>query len=186
MHELFAGRTTIFSRRIKTEDLHCIVQAPAIIVGRGGMVRLRNGRFDWTVQVGHPPPLAETRARRRAQVKAIRMTTEFLQTNIAERNQVNKSKSLSWENITGANRSWQGTRWKACSETRIAPQSPQQCTRNLGPRSSHHKAPRAHWIIGCDQWESTMLSKNAACSGKQDADCRSSHQDYHETTCQFS
>ena len=35
--------------------LHRIVPAPAIIAGRGEMVRLRSGRFDWTVQVGYPP-----------------------------------------------------------------------------------------------------------------------------------
>ena len=53
--------------------------APAIIAGRGGMVRLRNGRFDWTVQVGYPLSLTESGVRRRAQEKAIRLTLEFLQ-----------------------------------------------------------------------------------------------------------
>ena len=62
---------------------------------------------------------------------------------------MNKSKSLSWKNITGANRSWQGTRLRACSETRIAPRS-QQCTQTLDTRTNHHKAPRARWIIGWD------------------------------------
>ena len=67
-----AGCTMIFSRRR-------IVPAPAIIAGRGGMVRLRSGRFDWTVQVGYPPPLTESGERRRAQDKAIRLTMGFLQ-----------------------------------------------------------------------------------------------------------
>ena len=48
------------------------------------MVRLRSGRFDWTVQVEYPPPLTEGGARRRVQEKAVRMTLEFLQINIAE------------------------------------------------------------------------------------------------------
>ena len=52
----------IFSRRIKRHDLYRIVPAPAVIVGRGGMVRLRS---DWTVQVGYPPPLTESGVRRR-------------------------------------------------------------------------------------------------------------------------
>ena len=52
------------------------------------MVRLRSGRFDWTVQVGHPLPLTESGVRRRAQEKAIRLTLEFLQKkNIAEAKQ---------------------------------------------------------------------------------------------------
>ena len=51
------------------------------------MVRLRNVRFEWTVHVGYPPPLAESGVRRRAQEKAIRMTLEFLQKNIAEAKQ---------------------------------------------------------------------------------------------------
>ena len=57
---------------------------PAIIAGRGDMVRLRSGWFDWTVQVGYLPPLTESGARRRAQEKAIRMTLEFHQTHVAE------------------------------------------------------------------------------------------------------
>ena len=61
--------------------------APAIIPVRGRMVRLRSGRFDWTVQVGYPPPLTESGARRRAQEKAIRMIMEFLQKNVAEAKQ---------------------------------------------------------------------------------------------------
>ena len=73
--------------RRKRRDLHCIVPATAIIAGRGRVVRLRNGRFDWTLQVGYPPSLTESGARRRAQEKAIRMKVEFLQTNIAEAKQ---------------------------------------------------------------------------------------------------
>ena len=45
------------------------------------MMRLRSARFDWTLQVGYPPPLTESGVRRRAQEKAIRMTLEFLQKN---------------------------------------------------------------------------------------------------------
>ena len=59
-----------------------------------------------------------------------------------------KSKSLLWQNIAEANRSWQGTRWKACSETRIASRS-QQCTRNLDQRASHHERHSRtldHWV----------------------------------------
>ena len=77
----------IFSRRIKRHDLHRLVPTPSIIAGRGGVVRLRSGRFDWTVQVEYPPPLTESGVRRRAQKKAIRMTLEFLQKNIAEAKQ---------------------------------------------------------------------------------------------------
>ena len=62
-----AGCTMIFSRRIKRHDL-------AAIAGRGGMVRLRSGRFDWTVQVGYPPALTESGVQHLAQEKAIRMT----------------------------------------------------------------------------------------------------------------
>ena len=72
LYKLIGGCTMIFSRRR-------IVPAPAIIAGRGGMVRLRSGRFDWTVQVGYPPPLTESGERRRAQDKAIRLTMGFLQ-----------------------------------------------------------------------------------------------------------
>ena len=64
-----AGCTMIFSRRFKMKDFHCIVPAPAIIEGRGEMVRLRSVRVNWTVQVGYPPPLTESGARRRAQEK---------------------------------------------------------------------------------------------------------------------
>ena len=46
------GCTMIFSRRLKRHDLYRIVPASAIIAGRGRMVRLRSGRFDWKVQVG--------------------------------------------------------------------------------------------------------------------------------------
>ena len=74
-----AGYTLIFSRRIKRHDLYRIVPAPAAIAGRGRMVRLRSGRFDWTVQVGYQPPLTESGVRRRAQEKAIRLTLEFLE-----------------------------------------------------------------------------------------------------------
>ena len=76
-----AGCTMIFSRRIKRHDLHRIVPAPAITAGRGGMVRLRSGRFDWTAQVGCPPPPTESGERRRAQEEAIRLTSGFLQKN---------------------------------------------------------------------------------------------------------
>ena len=69
----------IFSRRIKRHDLERIVPAPAIIAGRGRMVRQRSGRFDWTVQVGYPPPLTESGERRRVQEKAIRLAMGFLQ-----------------------------------------------------------------------------------------------------------
>ena len=74
-----AGCTMIFSRRIKRHDLYRILPAPAAIAERGGMVRLRSGRFDLTVQVGYLPPLTESGVRRRAQEKAIRLTLEFLQ-----------------------------------------------------------------------------------------------------------
>ena len=73
-----AGRTIIFSRRIKRHDLYGIVPAPAFLAGRGGMVRLHSGRFDWTIQAGYPK-LTESGVRRRAQETAIRMTMEFLQ-----------------------------------------------------------------------------------------------------------
>ena len=77
----------IFSRRIKRHDLYRIVPAPAIIAGRGEMVRLRSGRLDWTVQVGYAPPLTESGVRRHAQEKSIRMTLEFLRKNIVEAKQ---------------------------------------------------------------------------------------------------
>ena len=47
----------------------------------------RSGRFDWTVQVAYPPPLTESRERRRAQEKAIRLTMRFQKKNIAEAKQ---------------------------------------------------------------------------------------------------
>ena len=149
--------------------------------------------------MGHPPPLTENGARRPGEshkddngvpqkkfAEAKQRSTPILGLDLDSKKlnlkQVNKSKRLSWENITRATRSWQGTRRKACSEIRIAPRS-QHCTWNLDPRDSHHKAPREHWIIGWDHWE---FKKNAECSGKQDADCRLSQKDRHETTCQFS
>ena len=73
----------IFSRRIRRHDFYTIVLALAVIAGRGEMARLRSVRFDWTVQVGCPPPLTERGVRRRAQEKAIRMTLESFQKNIA-------------------------------------------------------------------------------------------------------
>ena len=79
LHEFFCGCTMIFSHRIKRRDLYRSVAAPSIIAGRGEMVRQRSGRFEWTVQVGYPPPLTESGVRRRAQEKAIRETLEVLQ-----------------------------------------------------------------------------------------------------------
>ena len=70
----------IFSRRIKRHDL-------AAIAGRGRMVRLRSGRFDWTVQVGYPPALTESGVQRLAQEKAIRMTLNSFKKDIAEAKQ---------------------------------------------------------------------------------------------------
>ena len=43
------------------------------------MVRLRSGRFDWTMQVVYPPLVTESKVRRRAQEKATRTTLEFPQ-----------------------------------------------------------------------------------------------------------
>ena len=97
------------------------------------------GRFDWTLQVAHPPPLSESGERRRAQEKAIRLTVEFRQKNIAEAKQrstpilgldLNSGLGLKGvneqveephvENSTGASRKWQDMRWKTCSEIRTA------------------------------------------------------------------
>ena len=51
-------------------------------------MRLRSGRFDWTVQVVYKPPLMESGARRRAQEKAMRMTNGVPpKKNIAEAKQ---------------------------------------------------------------------------------------------------
>ena len=74
-----AGCSMIFPRRVKRHDLYRTVPAPPMIAGRGRMVRLRSGRFDWTVQVRYPPPLKESGERRLAQEKAIRLTLGFLQ-----------------------------------------------------------------------------------------------------------
>ena len=84
-------------------------------------------------------------------------------------NQVNKSKSFSWENPIGTNRNWQDTRWKTCCGTRTVPRS-QQSFPNLDLRTSHHKAQRAHWITGWDLLEFITLWKTAECSGKRSAE----------------
>ena len=73
----------IFSRRIKRHDLYRIVPAPAAIAGRGRMVRQRSGRFDWTVQVGYPPPLTESGVRIASFLVALRGTSGSCQ-DIAE------------------------------------------------------------------------------------------------------
>ena len=49
---------------------------------------------------------------------------------------VNKSKSPSWENSTGANSNWQDTRWRTCCGTRTVPRL-QQCFPKLDRRISH-------------------------------------------------
>ena len=77
----------IFSRRVPRQDLCRSVRALAIFAGRERRVRLRSGRFDWTVQVRYPPPVTESRVRRRAQEKATRMTLEFPQKSVAEAKQ---------------------------------------------------------------------------------------------------
>ena len=82
-----AGCTMIFSRRIKRHDLCRIASAPANIAGRGGMVSLRSGRFEWTVQVGYPPLLTESGERRPAQEKATHLTMGFPQKKIAKAKQ---------------------------------------------------------------------------------------------------
>ena len=182
----------IFSRRVTRRDLYCIVAAPVIIAGSSGMLRLRGGRFDWTVQVGYPPPLTESGARRRAQEKAVRLTMGSLHKNMAEEKQRSSpilgldlnSKSRVRENTTERNKKLQDTRWKACCGTQAVPRS-QQCTQNLDLRTSRHKALRARWITVWDLWEFVTLSKTVECSGIQGADNRLSLPDCRETTCQF-
>ena len=99
------------------------------------MVRLRSGRFDWTVQVVYPPPVTESRVRRRAQEKAIRTTLGSPQKNIAEAKQGSTpilvldfnsglgllKREQVEEPFVGEHhrgtRSWRDTNWKDCSET---------------------------------------------------------------------
>ena len=162
------------------------------------MVRLRSGRFDWTVQVGYPPPHTESGARRRA----TRMTIEFLQKNVAEAKQ--RSTPIlgldlnSRLRLKGASEQIEELVVEEYhrSEQKLAGHEIESLLRNTDSTSiTTMYSDSGHTYLSpqgtsrtLDHWVGplTILSKGAAWSGKQDADCRSFQQDYHETTCQLS
>ena len=83
LHFSSAGRTMIFSRRMKRQELHRIVPAPAVITGRGenGDAAQRTRRLD---SAGGALTASQRAVHAAAsQEKAIRMTLGFLQ-NMAE------------------------------------------------------------------------------------------------------
>ena len=135
--------------------------------------------------------------RRRAQEKGRGMTLENIAGGKAEKHadpgagcqlwpgeQVNKSKSLSQGNTTGANRSWQARDRKAwlrntdstkittmnseCGATYFSPQgTSRSLDHRVGPVGIHHIVEECRVLL------------------KQGANCRSSQQGCRETTCQF-
>ena len=70
-----------------------------------GWVRLRSGRFDWTVQVGCTPPLTKSGVRRRVQEKATRLTIGFLEKTLQRQS---KEAHRFWDWISTRAWGWKG------------------------------------------------------------------------------
>ena len=64
------------------------------------MVKLGSGRLDWTLQIGYPPPLKESGARRRAQEKA-RHWNSFKETQRRLNSEVFRSWGLTSDQASG-------------------------------------------------------------------------------------
>ena len=108
------------------------------------MVRLRCGRFDWTVQVGE-------RSATSSPGECHKDDNGVLSQYIAEAKQ--RSTPILGLDLVGRARLLRNT-----DSTPITTMYSESV-----PTTSHHKALRAHWIIGWDQWEFITLSKKAAC-----------------------
>ena len=79
LYKLIGMHNDLLASNQERHDLHRIVPAPAIVAGRGRMVGLRSGRFDWTVQVGYLPTSAHGKRRTKTcSGESDRLTVEFL------------------------------------------------------------------------------------------------------------
>ena len=65
LYKLIGMHNDLLASNQERHDLHRNVPAPAIVAGRGRMVGLRSGRFDWTVQVGYLPTSAHGKRRKK-------------------------------------------------------------------------------------------------------------------------
>eukprot|EP00959_Pyramimonas_sp_CCMP1952_P206769 4324394-Pyramimonas_sp.AAC.1 len=70
-------------RRLRRQHIVAIQPGPKGLEGRAGDVRIRSGSFDIMAISGYPPPLCETGAAMKAQMKSISMTMCYIQQRIS-------------------------------------------------------------------------------------------------------